>query len=161
MQHMLYHLAPHGVMATVLANGSLSSNTSGEGEIRKRLIEADLIECIVALPKQLFFNTGIPACIWFLRRERNTRKQETLFIDASEMGFMRDRVHRELSEDDIQKITQTYHNWRKNENYEDEKGYCKSASREEIEKHGFVLTPGRYVGIGDVEDDGISFEEKM
>jgi len=158
---MLYHLAPHGVMATVLANGSLSSNTSGEGEIRKRLIEADLIECIVALPKQLFFNTGIPACIWFLRRERNTHKQETLFIDASEMGFMKDRVHRELSEEDIQKITQTYHNWRKNEDYEDEKGYCKSAPRAEIEKHGFVLTPGRYVGIGDVEDDGIPFEEKM
>ena len=135
MQHMLYHLAPHGVMATVLANGSLSSNTSGEGEIRKRLIEADLIECIVALPKQLFFNTGIPACIWFLRRERNTRKQETLFIDASEMGFMKDRVHRELSEEDIQKITHAYHNWRKNENYEDEKGFCKSASRAEIMKH--------------------------
>lgn len=118
---MLYHLAPHGVMSTVLANGSLSSNTSGEGEIRKRLIQADLVECIVALPKQLFYNTGIPACIWFLRRERNTRKQETLFIDASEMGFMKDRVHRELAEDDIQKITNTYHNWRKNENYEDTK----------------------------------------
>lgn len=175
IQHMLYHLAPHGVMSTVLANGSLSSNTSGEGEIRKRLIQADLVECIVALPKQLFYNTGIPACIWFLRREKNTRKRETLFIDASEMGFMKDRVHRELWhteivngefkivwwKDEIKKITQTYHNWRKNENYEDEKWFCKSASREEIEKHGFVLTPGRYVGITDAIDDGIPFEEKM
>jgi type I restriction enzyme M protein len=161
IQHMLYHLAPHGVMSTVLANGSLSSNTSGEGEIRKRLIQADLVECIVALPKQLFYNTGIPACIWFLRRERNTRKQETLFIDASEMGFMKDRVHRELAEDDLQKITSTYHNWRKNESYEDAKWFCKSASRNEIEKHGFVLTPGRYVGITDTIDDGIPFEDKM
>lgn len=161
IQHMLYHLAPHGVMSTVLANGSLSSNTSGEGEIRKRLIQADLVECIVALPKQLFYNTGIPACIWFLRRERNTRKQETLFIDASEMGFMKDRVHRELAEDEIKKITNTYHNWRKNENYEDAKWFCKSASRDEIEKHGFVLTPGRYVGITDAIDDGIPFEDKM
>ena len=161
MQHMLYHLAPHGVMATVLANGSLSSNTSGEGEIRKRLVEADLIECIVALPKQLFYNTGIPACIWFLRRERNIRKQETLFIDASEMGFMKDRAHRDLSEEDIEKITQTYHNWKNNQHYEDIKGYCNSANRTYIEKHAYILTPGRYVGIGEVIDDGISFEEKM
>ena len=158
---MLYHLAPHGVMATVLANGSLSSNTSGEGEIRKRLVEADLIECIVALPKQLFYNTGIPACIWFLRRERNIRKQETLFIDASEMGFMKDRAHRDLSEEDIEKITQTYHNWKNNQHYEDIKGYCNSANRTYIEKHAYILTPGRYVGIGEVIDDGISFEEKM
>lgn len=161
MQHMLYHLAPHGVMATVLANGSLSSNTSGEGEIRKNLIQNDLIDCIVALPKQLFYNTGIPACIWFLRREKSVRKGETLFIDASEMGFMRDNVHRELSEDDTNKIALTYHNWKKNENYEDEKGYCKSATHAEMEKHNFVLTPGRYVGITDVVDDGIPFEEKM
>jgi len=162
MQHMLYHLAPHGVMATVLANGSLSSNTSGEGEIRKNLIENDLVECIVALPKQLFYNTGIPACIWFLRREKNMRKNEILFIDASEMGSMIDRVHRVLSDDDIKKISETYHNWRKNpDKYKDQKGFCKSAKRDEIEKHGFVLTPGRYVGIKEAESDGIPFEEKM
>ena len=162
MEHMLYHLAPHGVMATVLANGSLSSNTSGEGEIRKTLIQNDLVECIVALPKQLFYNTGIPACIWILRRERKTRNKEILFIDASDMGFLKDRVHREFNEEDIDTIANTYHSWRKNpEQYEDIKGFCKSAQREEVEKHGFVLTPGRYVGIKDAEDDGIPFEEKM
>ena len=161
MEHMLYHLAPHGVMATVLANGSLSSNTSGEGEIRKTLIQYDLVECIVALPKQLFYNTGIPACIWILRRERKTRlpgsqtgNKEILFIDASDMGFLKDRVHREFTEEDIDTIANSYHNWRKNpEQYEDIKGFCKSAQREEVEKHGFVLTPGRYVGIKDAEDD--------
>jgi len=161
MQHMLYHLAPKGVMATVLSNGSLSSNTSGEGDIRKNLVEADLVECIVALPKQLFYNTGIPACIWFLRREKSNHSKEVLFIDASEMGFMKDRVHRDLAEEDINKITETYHNWRKGENYEDEKGYCKAASIEEIQKHSHVLTPGRYVGIPDEEDDGVPFEDKM
>lgn len=162
MQHMLYHLAPHGVMATVLANGSLSSNTSGEGDIRKNLVLADLVDCIVALPKQLFYNTGIPACIRFLRREKTVRNNETLFIDASEMGFLKDRVHREFTQEDMDTIANTYHNWRKNpEKYEDQKWFCKSAKMEEIEKHGFVLTPGRYVGIGDVEDDGIPFEEKM
>lgn len=162
MQHMLYHLAPHGVMATVLANGSLSSNTSGEGEIRKNLIQNNLIECIVALPKQLFYNTGIPACIWFLRRERQARKNEILFIDASEMGYLEDRVHRVLAEEDINKISDTYHNWKKNpDKYEDIKGFCKSAERDEVEKHGFVLTPGRFVGIKDVIDDGVPFEEKM
>lgn len=161
MQHMLYHLAPRGVMATVLSNGSLSSNTSGEGEIRKNLIDNDLVECIVALPKQLFYNTGIPACIWFLRREKANHSCEILFIDASEMGYMKDRVHRDLAEEDLEKITTTYHNWRKSENYHNEKGFCKSATIEEIEKHNHVLTPGRYVGIEVIEDDGISFETKM
>ena len=162
MQHMLYHLAPHGVMATVLANGSLSSNTSGEGEIRKKLILADLVECIVALPKQLFYNTGIPACIWFLRREKKARKNEILFIDASEMWFLKDRVHREFTQEDIDTISKTYHNWRKHDAlYEDQKWFCKSAQHEEVEKHSYVLKPGRYVGIGDVADDGIPFEEKM
>ena len=176
MQHMLYHLSPRGVMATVLSNGSLSSNTSGEGVIRKNLVENDLVECIVALPKQLFYNTGIPACIWVLRREKNTHSKEVLFIDASEMGYMKDRVHRNLSDTDdekkkgnfhengqgdIQKIAATYHNWRKGENYENIKGYCKAASIEDIQKHAHVLTPGRYVGIPDEEDDGIPFEDKM
>ena len=161
MMHMLYHLAPGGVLSTVLANGSLSSNTSGEGEIRQRLVEEDLVECIVALPKQLFYNTGIPACLWFLRREKTNHSKEVLFIDASEMGFMKDRVHRDLADEDIDTITDTYHNWRKGNGYEDVKGYCKSATIEEIQKHKHVLTPGRYVGIPDEEDDGIPFEEKM
>ena len=161
MMHMLYHLSPKGVMATVLANGSLSSNTSGEGDIRKNFVEQDLVECIVALPKQLFYNTGIPACIWFLRREKSNHSKEVLFIDASEMGFMKDRVHRDFAEEDINTITQTYHNWRKGSDYEDIKGYCKSATIEEIQKHKHVLTPGRYVGIPDEEDDGIPFEDKM
>ena len=161
MMHMLYHLSPKGVMATVLANGSLSSNTSGEGDIRERFVEEDLVECIVALPKQLFYNTGIPACLWFLRREKTNNSKEVLFIDASEMGFMKDRVHRDFADADIDAITDTYHNWRKGNGYEDVKGYCKSATIEEIQKHKHVLTPGRYVGIPDEEDDGIPFEEKM
>ena len=161
MMHMLYHLAPKGVMATVLANGSLSSNTSGEGELRQRLVEEDLVECIVALPKQLFYNTGIPACIWYLRREKANHSKEVLFIDASEMGYMKDKVHRDLAEEDIYTITDTYHNWRKGGDYEDIKGYCKSATIEEIQKHKYVLTPGRYIGIKDEEDDGIPFEDKI
>jgi type I restriction enzyme M protein len=176
MMHMIYHLAPRGVMATVLSNGSLSSNTSGEGEIRKNLLENDLVECIVALPKQLFYNTGIPACIWFLRREKANHSREVLFIDASEMGYLKDRVHRDLSDrddekkqgnfnengdGDLQIIAKTYHNWRKSENYLNIKGFCKSATIAEIEKHNYVLTPGRYVGIEAIEDDGISFETKM
>jgi len=153
-------------MATVLANGSLSSNTSGEGDIRKNIVKADLVDCIIALPKQLFYNTGIPATIWILRRGRSQRQGETLFIDASEMGFMKDRVHREFAPEDIVKIEQTYHSWRniagyEGTEYEDIKGYCKSAVLADIEKHSFVLTPGRYVGIPDEEDDGIPFADKM
>ncbi|HUH25325.1 MAG TPA: SAM-dependent methyltransferase, partial [Flavobacterium sp.] len=165
MQHMLYHLAPNGVMATVLANGSLSSNTSGEGEIRKALVENDLVECIVALPKQLFYNTGIPACIWFLRREKNNHSKEVLFIDASEMGYMTSRVHRDFSDEDIALIRDTYYNWRASTSsateYKDIKGFCKSATIDIIRKHNYVLTPGRYVGIEDEADDGIPFETKM
>ena len=168
MQHMIYHLAPKGVMGLVLANGSLSSNTSGEGEIRQRIVEADLVDCIVALPKQLFYNTGIPACLWFISKKRHEmngdrkRTGEVLFIDASELGFMADRTHREFTDEDIEKITNTYHEWRKVEGkYEDIKGFCKSAKMEEIQKHKFVMTPGRYVGIPDEEDDGIPFEDKM
>ena len=167
LQHMIYHLSPKGVMACVLANGSLSSQTNNEGEIRKSLIENDLVDCIIALPKQLFYNTGIPACIWFISRKRagngdRKRTGEILFIDASEVGFMADRTHREFTEEDIAKITDTYHEWRKRDGkYEDIKGFCKSANIEEITKHNFVLTPGRYVGIKDEEDDGIPFEEKI
>jgi len=161
LQHMLYHLSPRGVMATVLSNGSLSSNTSGEGEIRKNMVLADLVECIVALPKQLFYNTGIPACIWIMRREKSQHHKEVLFIDASEMGYMKDRVHRDLDDKEVDKIAETYHNWRKGENYHNQKGYCKSATLEEIEKHGYILTPGRYVGMEEYDNDNISFISEL
>lgn len=167
MQHMIYHLAPNGSMAMVLSNGSLSSNTSNEGEIRKNILKADLIDCILMLPKQLFYNTGIPACVWFVSRNKKDgihrdRSKEVLFIDASELGYMKDRTHREFTDEDIRRISSTYHEWKKKDNqYEDVKGYCKSASLEDIEKNNWVLTPGRYVGIEDEVDDGIPFEEKM
>ena len=167
MQHMIFHLAPKGVMAMVLANGSLSSNTSGEGEIRKKIVDADLVDCIVALPKQLFYNTGIPACIWFISRKRigngdRKRTGEVLFIDASEMGHLVDRTLREFTEEDVQKIADTYREWRKKESkYEDEKGYSKSATLPDIQKQSYALTPGRYVGVADEAEDGISFEERM
>lgn len=167
MQHMIYHLSPKGIMALVLANGSLSSQTNNEGEIRKNIVEADLVDCIVALPKQLFYNTGIPACLWFISRKKTgngdrKRTGEILFIDASEQGFMADRTHREFTDEDIEKISNTYHKWRnKKGKYEDIKGFCKSANLEEVKKFNFILTPGRYVGIPDEEDDGIPFEEKM
>jgi len=167
MQHMIYHLSPKGVMGIVLANGSLSSNTSGEGEIRRKLIEADLVDCIVALPKQLFYNTGIPACLWFISRKRTgngdrKRTGEILFIDASELGYMEDRTHRVFTPEDISRVADTYRQWRKPDSaYADEKGYSKSATLAEVEKHNFVLTPGRYVGIPDEIDDGIPFEQKM
>jgi type I restriction enzyme M protein len=167
MQHMIYHLAPHGVMGLVLANGSLSSNTSGEGEIRQSIVEADLVDCIVALPTQLFYNTGIPACLWFISRKRSgngdrKRTGEILFIDASQLGFMEDRTHRGFADEDVARISKTYHEWRKKDGkYEDIKGFCKSASMDEVKKHNFTLTPGRYAGITDEVDDGIPFEEKM
>jgi type I restriction enzyme M protein len=167
MQHMIYHLSPHGILGLVLANGSLSSNTSGEGDIRKNLIQNDLVDCIVALPTQLFYNTGIPACLWFLSRKRTgngdrKRTGEILFIDASDQGHMEDRTHRVFTDEDTAKISSTYHEWRKNDGkYEDIKGFCKAATFQEIEKHNFVLTPGRYVGIPDEVDDGIPFEDKM
>lgn len=173
VQHFLYHLAPSGTAGFVLSNGSLSSNTSGEGEIRQRLVEADLVECIVMLPKALFFNTGIPACLWFLRRGKTKRKGEVLFIDASELGYMVNRRTRAFAGEDIEKVAETYHSWLKEEKipssegqgvgspYQDIKGFCKSATLQDIAKHKYVLTPGRYVGIPDEEDDGIPYEEKM
>lgn len=167
MQHMIYHLAPKGVMAMVLANGSLSSNQSGEGEIRKNIVDDDLIDCIVALPKQLFYNTGIPACLWFISRKRlgngdRKRTGEILFIDASETGHMADNVHREFTREDVLKIAGTYHDWRsKGGKYENIKGFCKSATMTDIQKHGYVLTPGRYVDVADTVDDGEPFGEKM
>lgn len=168
MQHMIYHLAPNGSMALLLANGSMSSNTNNEGEIRKSIIEADLVECMVALPGQLFTNTQIPACIWFLTRNKEAyngsreRKGEVLFIDARDLGYMKDRVLRDFDhEKDILRIARTFHAWKKGEGYEDVAGFCKSVTLDEIRKHGHVLTPGRYVGAAAQEDDGEPFAEKM
>jgi type I restriction enzyme M protein len=170
----------------VLANGSMSSNQSGEGDIRKALIEADLVDCMVALPGQLFYSTQIPVCLWFLARnksgakpslpsppgrgaggegkQRRARRGETLFLDARKLGTLIDRVHRELTEADLEKIVGTYHAWRGDQGttpYADSPGFCKSATTAEIAAHGYVLTPGRYVGAEEVEDDGEPFEEKM
>ena len=161
MQHMIYHLSVNGVMATVLSNGSLSSTNSGEGLIREKIVKDNLVECIIALPKQLFYNTGIPATIWILRRGRDPKDNQTLFIDASELGYMKTRVIRDFTDKEIAKIEETYKKWRNKDGYEDIAGFCKSATLEDIAGHDFVLTPGRYVGIVHEEDDDVSFEEKM
>ena len=192
VQHFLYHLAPRGTAGFVLANGSMSSNQSGEGEIRKNIIEAGLVDCIIALPGQLFRSTQIPACLWFLsrgrlkgdRQDRRDRQGETLFIDARKLGHMLDRTRRDLSQEDIDRVAATYHAWRGGADateearrdsggrnseekvttgvdYADVPGFCKSATLDEIRKHGHVLTPGRYVGAPPQEDDGEPFEEKM
>ena len=183
VQHFIHHLAPQGMAGFVLANGSMSSNQSGEGDIRRALIEADLVDCMVALPGQLFYSTQIPVCLWFLAKDKGggspsprlrgegrgegqlrDRRQQTLFIDARKLGTLIDRVHRELTDADLQKITTTYHAWRGEKgagNYADIPGFCKSATTAEIAAHGHVLTPGRYVGAEEVEDDGDPFEEKM
>ena len=169
VQNIIHHLSPTGVAGYVLANGSMSSNTSGEGDIRKSIIEADLVDCMIALPGQLFYGTQIPACLWFLARNKGngrfrSRKGETLFIDARKMGHLIDRTHRELSDEEIERITYTYHAWRGETDageYEDVPGFCKSATTDEITSHGHVLTPGRYVGAEVIEDDGEPFEEKM
>jgi type I restriction enzyme M protein len=169
VQHIVHHLAPHGVAGFVLANGSMSSNQSGEGEIRKNLIEAGLVDCMVALPGQLFYSTQIPVCLWFLARDRangqfRDRRGEILFIDARKMGRMVDRTHRELTDEEIARIARTYHAWRGEPDageYADVPGFCKSATLEEVRKHGYVLTPGRYVGTELRNDDDEPFGEKM
>ena len=169
VQHIVHHLAPSGAAGFVLANGSMSSNQSREGDIRKSLIEADLVDCMVALPGQLFYSTQIPACLWFLSRNRRNgkyrdRQGEILFIDARKLGFMVDRTHRDFAPEDITRIASAYHAWRGEEgagDYEDVPGFCKSASLEEVRKHGCILTPGRYVGAEVQEDDGEPFVEKM
>ena len=184
VQHFIYHLAPTGLAGFVLANGSMSSNQAGEGEIRKSIIEADLVDCMVALPGQLFYSTQIPVCLWFIARDKKNsrfrdRRGETLFIDARKLGTLIDRVHRELTYDDISKIADIYHAWRGDNvgadlrvspdaqantqvrAYEDIPGFCKSATTDDIRGHNYILTPGRYVGAAEVEDDGEPFEEKM
>ncbi|QNE01501.1 type I restriction-modification system subunit M [Vibrio vulnificus] len=172
IQHMLHHLNDNGSMGLLLANGSMSSNTNNEGEIRKALIEADLVECMVALPGQLFTNTQIPACIWFLTKNKKgdssatqkgkrDRRGETLFIDARNLGFMKDRVLRDFTSDDIAKIADVFHAWQSGTGYEDEKGFCFSAKLADMQKHDYVLTPGRYVGAADAEEDSEPFADKM
>lgn len=169
IQHIIHHLAPNGVAGFILANGSMSSNASGEGDIRKALIDADLVDCMVALPGQLFYNTQIPACLWFLTRNKRNekfrnREKQTLFIDARKQGELIDRVHRELTPEEITRIANTYHAWRGEREvgeYEDIPGFCKSASLEEIQSHSYVLTPGRYVGAEEIEEDDECFDEKM
>ena len=169
VQHFIHHLAPTGLAGFVLANGSMSSNQSGEGEIRRRIIEADLVDSMVALPGQLFYSTQIPVCLWFIARSKKNgrfrdRRAETLFIDARKMGTLVDRVHRDLTDEDVAKIAGAYHAWRGDlgaGEYGDVPGFCKAAALDDIRKHGHVLTPGRYVGAEAAEEDGEPFEEKM
>jgi type I restriction enzyme M protein len=168
IQHFLYHLNDHGFAGFVMANGSLSSQQSGEGDIRRRLVEEDLVDCIVSMPGQLFYSTGIPVSLWFLAKNKaakgmRSRKGETLFINASKLGFLEDRTHRMLTDDEVARIADTYHVWRgtKEGDYADIPGFCKAATSEEIAKSDFVLTPGRYCGSEAVEDDGEPFAEKF
>jgi type I restriction enzyme M protein len=172
VQHFIYHLSPKGIAGFVLANGSMSSNTSGEGEIRKNIVESDLVDCMVALPSQLFYNTMIPACLWFIARDKQNsgfrdRRGETLFIDVRKLGVMVDRRHRELTDEDIKKIANTYHAWRgelvagQKVEYKDIPGFCKAVRLDEVRKQGYMLTPGRYIDSDDVEEDNEDFEEKI
>jgi len=163
VQHFIHHLAPNGMAGFVLANGSMSSNQSGEGEIRRAIVDADLVDCMVALPGQLFYSTQIPVCLWFLTKAKRNRRK-TLFIDARKLGTLIDRVHRELTDADVERIVGTYHAWRGEKGagqYADIPGFCFSATTADIATHGHVLTPGRYVGAEDIEDDGEPFEQKM
>ena len=171
LQHMYHHLTPNGYAAVILANGSMSSNSGGEGEIRKAMVEGDAVDCMVALPNQLFFGTQIPVCVWIMAKDKSggkhgerqlrDRRGEVLFLDARKLGYMVNRTQKNLSPEDIAKLSETYHAWREGKGYEDVSGFCKSASIEEIRAHGHVLTPGRYVGAEDVEEDDEAFEEKM
>ena len=170
LQHIHHHLAPNGTAGVVLANGSMSTATSGEGDIRRALVEADAVDCMIALPGQLFYSTQIPACLWFLARNKNPggdshgRRGEVLFIDARKLGHLIDRTRKEFSDEDIARIANTYLAWRgvpDAATYEDEPGYCKSVTLEEIRERGHLLTPGRYVGAAATEDDGVPFEERF
>jgi type I restriction enzyme M protein len=169
VQHFIHHLAPTGQAGFVLANGSMSSTQSGEGEIRKAIVEADLLDCMVALPPQLFYSTQIPVCLWFLTRDKKNnrfrdRRGEVLFIDVRKLGRMLDRTQRELADDDIARIAGTYHAWRGDKRaakYEDVAGFCKNAKVNEIRAHQYALTPGRYVGAQEVEEEGEPFEQRF
>lgn len=161
ISHMISKLSPRGIAGFVLANGSLSTSRSEEYQIRKNILEEGLVDCIVAMPSQLFYDVSIPVSLWFVSKNKNGRKDKVLFIDARKMGFMETRKHRELTDEESGKIYSTYHAWRDEKDYQDIDGFCKSASLEEIRSHDYVLTPGRYVGIEEVEDDSIPFEEKM
>jgi type I restriction enzyme M protein len=189
IQHFIHHLSPTGVAGFVMANGSMSTNTASEGEIRKNIIEADLVDCMIALPGQLFYTTQIPVCLWFVARNKKNgkfrdRSGHTLFIDARKLGTLIDRTHKDFSGEEIDKVAATYHAWRLSAcgdaqaggekeaglpaeasaqagEYKDVPGFCKSATTGEIREHGYVLTPGRYVGAAEIEDDGVPFEEKM
>jgi type I restriction enzyme M protein len=161
VQHFIYHLSPNGTAGFVLANGSMSSNTSGEGDIRKAIIEDDLVDCMVALPGQLFYSTQIPVCLWFLTRKKQNRNGKTLFIDARKLGTLSDRVHRILSNEDIAQIADTYQAWRGGKEYEDIVGFCKSVTVKDISAQGYVLTPGRYVEAAELEEDDEPFEQKI
>jgi len=162
IQHMIHHLSPRGTAGFVLANGSMSSQSSGEGEIRKKLLEADMVDAIVTLPSQLFFNTGIPACLWFVSRDRTNRSGKTLFVDGRNLGKMINRRNRELTEEDIARVAKAYHDFKtQNGEYQDVAGFAKVATLDEIKEHDYVLTPGRYVGSEEVEEDDEPFDEKM
>ena len=174
LQHILHHLKPTGQAGVVLANGSMSSNQSGEGEIRRKMVEADVVEVMVALPPQLFFTTQIPVCLWFLTRDKTAhgrdRRGEFLFIDARKLGYMKGRVLRDFAEADFAKVAGAVHRWRQDEEvaggafeggYADVPGFCRSVGLAEVREHGFVLTPGRYVGAEAAEDDDEAFAAKM
>jgi type I restriction-modification system DNA methylase subunit len=169
IQHFIHHLSPTGVAGFVMANGSMSTNTTSEGEIRKNIIEADLVDCMISLPGQLFYTTQIPVCLWFVARNKKNgkfrdRRGRTLFIDARKLGTLIDRTHKDFSDKELDKVAATYHAWRGEKEageYQDVPGFCKSATTNEIREHGYVLTPGRYVGAAEIEDDGVPFEEKM
>jgi type I restriction enzyme M protein len=161
ISHIISKLSPKGVAGFVLANGSLSTSQKEEYEIRKKILEEGLVDCIIAMPTQLFYDVAIAVSLWFISKNKSGRNDNVLFIDARRMGFMATRKNRELTEEESKKIYSTYHSWRDNKNYKDIEGFCKSASIDEIRIHDYVLTPGRYVGIEEIEDDGIPFEEKM
>lgn len=165
IQHFLYHLNDNGVAGFVLANGSLTSNTNGDGEIRKNLVDRMVVDCIVALPEKLFYSTGIPVCLWFCSKKKVKRTDDTrnqvLFIDCRKMGHLYDRTHKTIDDDEIQRIADTYHNWLAGQNYEDIPGFCKAVSISEVSESGYMLTPGRYVGLAPEEEDTEPYEEKM